>query len=477
MRILTAWFLVSCFCIFAVQAQIPHFEHIVIIVQENRTPDNLFQGLCSASVVRVAPCSTIPTRSQYNIQTTNWLDKTSPTGVTQPKPVALAGKYDLGHYHGAFVDMCDVDSTTGTCRNDGAASIKCSPAADCPAKPQFAYVDNSTGEVDPYLNIARQYGWANYMFQTNQGPSFPAHQFLFGGTSAPTAADDAAGTFVSENTYGVSTLAGCAAPVGTTVLLITADGKQDQEIYPCFEHQTVPDLLPPSITWRYYTPDANSIWTAPNAISHICESTGPGGQCVGRDWLDNVDLTPAHVLKDIAACNLRSVSWVIPTGYNSDHAGANDGGGPSWVASVVNAIGSSSSCDGNKGYWQDTAILITWDDWGGWYDHEPPKFLPQPQGDYQYGFRVPLLVVSAYTPEGYINNVQHDFGSILRFIEFNFDLPIGGLNFADARAKTDLVGFFDLGRRPRPFYPISARLGADFFMNDKRAPTDPDDDN
>ena len=232
MRILTAWFLVSCFCIFAVQAQIPHFEHIVIIVQENRTPDNLFQGLCSASVVRVAPCSTIPTRSQYNIQTTNWLDKTSPTGVTQPKPVALAGKYDLGHYHGAFVDMCDVDSTTGTCRNDGTA-IKCSPAADCPAKPQFAYVDNSTGEVDPYLNIARQYGSANFMFQTNQGPSFPAHQFLFGGTSAPTAADDAAGTFVSENTYGVSTLAGCAAPVGTTVLLITADGKQDQEIYPC----------------------------------------------------------------------------------------------------------------------------------------------------------------------------------------------------------------------------------------------------
>ncbi len=260
------------------------------------------------------------------------------------------------------------------------------------------------------------------------------------------------------------------------MLLITADGNQELEIYPCFEHQTMADLLPPSITWRYYAPSAGSIWTAPNAISHICESTGPGGECVGQDWLDNVDLTPAHVLKDIAACNLRSVSWVIPTGVNSDHPQINDGGGPSWVAAIVNAIGNSSSCDGNRGYWEDTAILITWDDWGGWYDHEAPKILPQPQGDYQYGFRVPLLVVSAYTPERDINNVQHDFGSILRFIEFNFSLPVGGLNFADARAKTDLTGFFDLSRRPRAFRNINAPKDANFFLNDKRAPTDPDDD-
>jgi hypothetical protein len=70
--------------------------------------------------------------------------------------------------------------------------------------------------------------------------------------------------------------------------------------------------------------------------------------------------------------------------------------------------------------------------WGGWYDHEPPVILAKPQGDYQYGFRVPLLVVSAYTPAGYINNVRHDFGSILRFIEFNFGITQGALNFADA---------------------------------------------
>ena len=65
-------------------AQISSFQHVVVIFQENRTPDNLFQGLCSAPFGSADSCSTNPTASQYNIQTTNWLDKTSPTGVTQP---------------------------------------------------------------------------------------------------------------------------------------------------------------------------------------------------------------------------------------------------------------------------------------------------------------------------------------------------------------------------------------------------------
>jgi phospholipase C len=475
-KIFTLCLSVCGICAINVDAQISRFDHVVVIVQENRTPDNLFQGLCSTSGNVITPfpvCSTKPNALQYNIQTRNWLDKSSPGGVTQPSTVALANAYDLSHAHTAFVKMCDVDPATGVCRNDGAAGIACS--GTCPSKPQFRYVDNSNGILNPYLDLAREYGWANYMFQTNQGPSFPAHQFLFGGTSAPSAKDDAIGTFSSENMSGASSIAGCAAPVGTTVELITASGGENQKVYPCFEHQTMADLLPAAITWKYYAPSAGSIWTAPNAIAHICDSTGPGGKCVGHDWVNNVDLTPADVLKDIGSCSLRSVSWVIPTGANSDHAAGNDGGGPSWVASIVNAIGNDTTCDGS-GYWQNTAILITWDDWGGWYDHEPPTILALPQGDYQYGFRVPLVVVSAYTPFGYINNVQHDFGSILRFVEYNFRLPLGGLDFADARAKTDLTDFFDLSAKPRPFQTIAAPKTAAFFLNDKRPPTDPDDE-
>jgi len=466
--------LLVCLGTTAAHGQIASFQHVIVIVQENRTPDNLFQGLCKPPRGSKTVCSTTPTGSQYNVQTSNWLDKHSTGGTIHPTTIPLANQYDLSHAHSAFVKMCDADPATGACTMDGAGDISCS--GSCPPKPQFKFVSNADGILNPYLELARQYGWANYMFQTNQGPSFPAHQFLFGGTSAPSAADDAAGIFASENMSGASSIAGCTAPAGTTVALINPSGGENQKVYPCFEHQTMADLLPLGFTWRYYAPSAGSIWTAPNAIQHICQSSGPGGRCTGQDWSGNVDLTPSNVLTDIANCNLRFVSWVVPTGANSDHARSNDGGGPSWVASIVNAIGNSTTCDGNTGYWGNTAIFVTWDDWGGWYDHEPPTVLALPEGDYQYGFRVPLVVVSAYTPMGYIDNNRHDFGSILRFIEQNFGIPEGTLNFADARAASDLTGFFNLAQAPRSFKNIRARKDASFFINDKRSATDPDDE-
>ena len=87
--------------------------------------------------------------------------------------MSLPGGYDLSHAHSAFVKMCDADPKTGICKMDRAAGIVCSGA--CPPKPQFRYVENSGGILNPYLTLAR-----HYMLQTNQGPSFPAHQFLFG---------------------------------------------------------------------------------------------------------------------------------------------------------------------------------------------------------------------------------------------------------------------------------------------------------
>jgi Phosphoesterase family len=244
--------------------------------------------------------------------------------------VPLAGQYDLGHGHPDFTNMCDAEAVTTVCKMDGAAAVSCK--GTCPSRPQFRYVDNSTGILNPYLQLATQYGWANYMFQTNQGPSFPAHQFIFGGTSAPSAADDASGVFASENMSNEAATAGCIGLIETTVQLIGPDGTEDptNKIYPCFEHNTLPDLLPSSVTWRYYTPGAGSIWTAPDAIRHICESTGPGGHCAGQEWAGNVDLNPADVLTDIGGCNMRRISWVVPSGLNSDHPQTNDGGGPSW---------------------------------------------------------------------------------------------------------------------------------------------------
>jgi len=135
----------------------------------------------------------------------------------------------------------------------------------------------------------------------------------------------------------------------------------------------------------------------------------------------------------------------------------------------VNAVG-------NSPYWADTAIVITWDDWGGWYDHVAPSVISDGTSwgsGYVYGFRVPLIVVSPYAKAGYISHVNHDFGSILNLIEKTFGLA--SLGYADADAD-DLSDCFDFTQKPLAFKTINAPKDAAYFLNDHSPKTDPDDD-
>jgi phospholipase C len=419
-------------------------QHVVIIFQENRTPDNLFHD--PVLMARGADIASSGIDSSGN---------TVPLTAT-----ALSGNYDLDHSHAAFITMY------GDGKIDGAdkIQIKCFNRPCPPPNPQFKYVQAS--DVRPYFQIAEQYAFGDRMFQTNQGPSFPAHQFIFSGTSAPTTSSN---LFVAENGNGD---VGCAAPPGAQVELIDSRGQEVGSIYPCFEHPTLSDELDAKgISWRYYTASARYIWTGPNTIRHICQPQMQNGQlaCTGSAW-SNVIISPPQVLTDIANHQLSAVSWVTPFGANSDHPSQSVGvGGPSWVASIVNAIGASS-------YWSDTTIIIAWDDWGGWYDHVPPPIVNDRVSwgsGYVYGFRVPLVVVSPYAKAKYISHVSHDFGSILRLIEEVFDLP--SLGYADAHAD-DLSDCFNFTQTPLQFKTIAAPMSAEHFLNDKTPPTDPDND-
>jgi len=196
------------------------------------------------------------------------------------------------------------------------------------------------------------------------------------------------------------------------------------------------------------------------------------------------------VLTDIGNCSLQQVNWVIPTGLESDHPTSTDGSGPSWVASIINKIGGSACTDNVNGrtltYWQDTVILVTWDDWGGWYDTVTPPPVsakaPTIASSYVYGFRVPLLVVSAYTPAGTVSNTMGlDFGAILRFIEEAFgnigtisDDPVNP--YADYYANDDLSEFFHFTSPPSTFRAIDAPVGAAEFLRPDRPITPPDND-
>ena len=407
-------------------------QHVVVIFQENRTPDNLFHGLPNADIAE----SGLNSKGRRIVLT----------------PIPLAAHYGPDHTHQAFVQMYRRG------RMDGADKIgvSCLPAKCTGSNLVFAYVDPL--EVKPYFDLAEQYTFADRMFQTNQGPSFPAHQFIIAGTSAPSATSH---LFAAENPgYPIGYSgpnafynAGCMAPVGEAVFLIDPLGREHFTQYPCFEHRTLPDLLDDAnISWRYYTPSAGLIWTGPNAIRHLR---------FGPDW-SNVTMPQTKILTDIQVRDLPSVSWVIPSGQASDHPQATDGSGPSWVAAIVNAIGESP-------YWSSTAIFITWDDWGGWYDHVAPPIY----NSYEYGFRVPLIVVSPYSKPHYVSHATHDFGSILKFIENDFDLP--SLGFADSRAD-DLSDCFDFSKPPLRFHVIAAPLPAEHFLEDTTPPADPDDD-
>lgn len=514
-------------------AQFPHqIKNIVVIVQENRTPDNLFHYLTPACPIPanasgLTACTPAPvTHGCYNIAPCGVSNQTGTPVAVPLVPAPLYGSATPGHTHGNFEQMCDPDPATLQCRDDGAWRDT-SPTGGAYAYVANTPVTNSDGSqghlLDPYLAMAKNYGWANYMYQTNQGPSYVAHEFIFGGTSAATAQDDADSTFISEDIN--TTNAGCMAPKNATSWVVspaigspangcvTYDNGSVQEcpisntalIYPanpvgsfCHSHQTMADILDAhSISWKYFASTAGAITTAPVDFQAICQPgfVNPNGdpssalQCNGKEWIEHVDIgrMGTDILKHIAECDLANVNWVIPDGQWSDHAGTTDLYGPSWVAAVVNAIGTANTCpagtpNAGQNLWQDTAIVLTWDDWGGWADHELPHIassLPCKStdcpGDFLGGFRVPLLVISAYTSPGLISNQIYDFGSILRFIEGVNHLPEGMLGFADKRSYTDLSAFFTLSQ-PRSYQAIPAQKDAPFFLNLNGTPAEPDDD-
>jgi len=503
----------------------------VIIVQENRTPDNLFGtgapsgGLCSGQD---------DFEPGVDIQDWGYIGSTPTCFSSLP----LANSVNPGHQHGDF-------------KNDyaGGNLNACSDGTtDC-----YSFTQKS--DVLPYFQIATTYGFANYFFQTNEGPSFEAHQFLFGGTSGPVGTNtqgDFHDWFAADNPIlAFSNNTGCSSNDPNQLGYVdgvkfdgtTATGSSSDPwyvplpllrySYPCYEHNTLADLLGNNgVSWRYYAPEEGSIWSAPTAIYHLCGGLDagpcpnfqPGGEYANYVTFEGpkgTDYSTAPVFRDIANCNLAEVSWVIPDEKWSDHPDKNDGSGPDYVGSIVNAIGqgmSTSTCNplGNPYYWNNTAILIVWDDWGGWHDHVNPATAPGLWvkekctisswgcGD-TYGFRVPLLVVSPWTGvgnqntgySGYVSgNTQtqgevtpyiHDFGSILAFIEHNFSIPIGSINttypFADNFApewqngrNIPLSDFFGLATR-RPFVPITVSPShpLSYFTNNPVGPEGPGD--
>jgi phospholipase C len=389
-------------------------QHIVFIIQENRSVDDLFQKLRGADT------------QSYGLNS---------QGETVPlAPRLLTADYDLAHIHPDWLKDFDGGAMNGfdleTCKGK------------CPRNPSYGYVPRD--EVEPYYAMAEAYTFSDHMFQTNQGPSFPAHQYLISGTSAvATGSHDRAADNPAPPGGGLT--GGCDSPAGSLVSVINPGGGEPNSLrqFPCFDRKALMNELDDAdVSWRYYQATTGpGLWNAVDAIRDIWRNR--------YEYQTHVITPSSQVLTDIANNKLASVVWVTPTKAASDHPRVNNGSGPSWVASVVNAIGTSP-------YWQNTAIFITWDDWGGWYDHVPPQIY----NTYELSFRVPLIVVSPYARVHYIDHSTHEFGSLLKFAEKTFGLR--SLHTTDERSD-DLFDCFDFNKSPAPFNPIPAKYPARYF--------------
>lgn len=399
-----------------------YIKHVIVIIQENRSFENFFAGF---------PGANAPLYGYANGQ------------MVTLQQITFKGP-DLAHDWNSSLADWDNGKMDGFYQN---GSQKNEYAA-------YSYVQRSL--IQPYWDMANEYVLADAMFPTEFGGSFTAHLTLVAGTDnlSPTKAEvDIPSTPPWD----------CDSAPGTTSSYVTPDRLVHafKGPFPCFDQwKTMAQTLDHAgVSWKYYATQllGAGMWEPFEAMKYVR---------YGPDWNKNIIAPETTVLTDPQNGQLAQVSWVSPSEPNSDHPEAQSDQGPSWVASVVNAVGESS-------YWKSSAIVVLWDDWGGWYDNAAP-----PQLDFRgLGIRVPCIIISPYakkgtgTQGGYVSHTQYEYGSILKFMEEAFNLPsLGGTaaGYSDRRS-TSIEDAFDFTQKPRAFVPFGTKYSRVHFLHQPRS--------
>jgi phospholipase C len=397
-------------------------QHVVFVVQENRSFNNLFMGYPGA------------TTAKYGYD-----EKRRKIALHSQ---GLATTWDIQHGAPDFFAACDGQgSLPGTdCKMDGWNEEK---AGDGQPK-NFAYAYVPRNEIEPYWTIAHRYVLADTMFASNLDGSFIAHQYVVA-------------AYASHAVDFPPSWWGCEGGKTDTVPTLTEQRTYGHSIAACFDNPTIASEADDAgVSWRFYAGgiyDDGGLWSSYQADRKIFH---------GPDWSADVISPPAQFLTDIRSGKLANVTWIAPIWATSDHPGLSNSKGPVWVASIVNAIGKSK-------FWKSTAIFIIWDDWGGWFDPVKPVY-----EDYDgLGFRVPMLIVSPYAKQGSVTHLQYETASVLRFIEDNFGLaPLAKADMrANDPANDDAV--FDFTQKPRTFHRIGRGKSAAYWMQFERTSRSP----
>jgi phospholipase C len=375
-------------------------KHVIVIMQENRSFDHYFgtypgaDGFPRTSSGEFAVCDPNPATGTCDkpFHDTRDLNAGGPHGQTDAVADVGGGRMD------GFVARAENAKKKG-CKTNPNNPI-CSQRATHPD--EMGYHDGA--DIPNYWAYARNFVLQDHMYEPNASWSLPAHLFMVSEWSAHcTNRDD---------------------PMSCTNALQSPgsppDAKNGTGRAPAYAWTDLTYLLHKhKVSWRYYVFSG----TEPDCENDemICESVKQGAKTPGiwnplpyfttvqnNHQLANVT-NLSNYFKAAKTGRLPAVAWINPTGAVSEHPPGLVSAGQTYVTKLVNAAMRGRD-------WKSTAIFISWDDWGGFYDHVTPPTVDQ-NG---YGLRVPGLVISAYARRGYIDHQTLSFDAYVKFIEDDF---------------------------------------------------------
>ena len=430
---------------YVVPAGIHKIKHVIIIMQENRSFDSYFGTYPGADGIPMrngVPSVCVPNPSG---------------GCTRPYHDLADVNGGGPHAEGNAVADVNGGQMNGFIKERDKARSSCHILTD-PACAGTRTADvmgyHTAAEIPNYWTYARDFALDDHMFEPVKSWSLPDHLYMVSAWSAK-----------CKNRSPMSCVTDIVGPYGVNKFQKAVDqelrtGKTDID----FAWTDITWLLyAHHVSWNYFVqagiqPDCdNDAAETCDAVKQNVETPGIWdplplfGDVKSDNQLHNIRTLGSYFHKAKTG-TLPAVSWIVPSGADSDHPPASVHRGQAYVTALINAAMKSPD-------WNSTPIFLSWDDWGGFYDHVVPPAVDQ-QG---YGLRVPALVISPYARRGYIDHQTLSSDAYLKFIEDDF---LGG---ARLNPKTD--GRPD--RRPdvREDEPILGNMAEDF--NFSQAPRPP----
>ena len=381
-------------------------KHVVVIVKENHTFDNYFGSFPGADGIS-------------QIQT--------PNGTITPPEAPDSTSRDLCHAH-----SCALQDLAGNWLAVSGASQN---------GDNLVYAQYQEKDIPNYWKYARTYTLGDRFFANVLGPSFPGHTFVLAAQSGWSVGN--------PNTQITFPYWGCDQQSSTLVDVEDATTCTTKQVFPCFQIPSVPDVLPSGVDWKFYGTNfyvLSEIWSMFDAVDSIRHGEG-WSHVVNANQFDS----------DVDSGNLPAVTWLVDQDLDDEHPQIGSVcAGENWTVGHINHIM-------NSPIWNDTAIIFTMDDFGGWYDHVTPprKYGCDPSAPYGLGFRLPLIVISPYAKPGFVFHEVSEQASIPRFIEKVFGAT-RALSDIDPAAQdgqaNDLLGAFDFTQQPLAPLPLQTRV-------------------